>query len=303
MTKTKPGVRTAAPFAQRELRSAPLSLTNDGQLSLFFVGVGAAFSKRRYQTNLLIVKGDDHLLVDCGTRTPQAFHELGLPIAGVRNYFVTHSHADHVGGLEEVMLVNRYGTRNRPHIWITEAFQTPLWDMSLRGGNAFNEESEGRNLSFTDYWQVHRPEWKPGFPRETYEFQVGSIRLQAFRTMHVPGSAAGWSQSFWSTGLVIDGRVLYTGDTRFDPALLDEAGERHDIEAVFHDCQFTPPGGVHASLDELRTLPADLKRKMVLMHYGDDWEAHRDRVEEGGFWGLAPQWAYLDFPERTPGRA
>ena len=57
-------------------------------LELFFIGVGSAFTKRQYQTNLLIVKGDDHLLIDCGTKCSQAFHELGVPIGEVKNFLI-----------------------------------------------------------------------------------------------------------------------------------------------------------------------------------------------------------------------
>ena len=38
-------------------KPARLDLTNDGELSLFFVGCGSAFAKTLNQTNLLIVKG------------------------------------------------------------------------------------------------------------------------------------------------------------------------------------------------------------------------------------------------------
>ena len=304
MTKTKPPLDLGSPYTVHELDEGKLRLTNDGQLSLFFLGVGSAFSKRHYQTNLLIVKGQDHLLVDCGTKTPQAFYELGLPVAHVKNYYLTHSHADHIGGLEEVMLVARYGTQTRPHVWITESYQNALWDMSLRGGGAFNEESDGKNLAFGDMWQIHRPRWKGGYPRETYEFEVGSIRLTAFRTMHVPGNAATWEEAFWSTGLVIDGRVLFSGDTKYDPVLITDYASRFPIETIFHDCQFFPPGGVHASIDELKNLPSDLKARMLLMHYGDDWEKNVAKVSDFGFQGLVRQWVYYDFAKpKTAGRA
>lgn len=304
MTKMKPAPRQAPAYTLREPNDQKLSLTNDGRLSLFFLGVGSAFSKRHYQTNLLIVKGDDHLLIDCGTKTPQAFHELGLPIAHIKNYFLTHSHADHIGGLEEVMLVARYGTQTKPNVWITEIYQNNLWDMSLRGGGAFNEENNGKNLTFGDMWQIHRPRWQAGYPRETYAFEVGSIRLKAFRTMHIPGNAKDWQDSFWSTGLVIDDRILFSGDTKFDRAMVEDYTTLFPIETIFHDCQFFPPGGVHASIEELKDLPADLKAKTVLMHYGDDWEKNSARVKDLGFESLARQWTYYDFkPSKSLGKA
>ena len=100
----------------RKFKKGPLTLTNKGELCLFFVGVGSAFSKAHYQTNLLIIKGDDHLMVDCGTKAPQALFELGVPVTSVKNWLITHSHADHIGGLEEVMLMGRYVTREKPTI-------------------------------------------------------------------------------------------------------------------------------------------------------------------------------------------
>ena len=47
--------------------SDKVEFTNDGRLSLFFVGTGSAFSKEFFQNNLIIVKGNDHILIDCGT--------------------------------------------------------------------------------------------------------------------------------------------------------------------------------------------------------------------------------------------
>lgn len=279
----------------RGLDKKPLSLTNDGQLSLFFVGVGSAFSKKHYQTNLLIVKGQDHLMVDCGTKTPQAFYELGLPITQLKNYFITHSHADHIGGLEEVMLMSRYMLRTKPNIWITEGYQHILWDMSLRGGSAFNEEEAGINLEFGDLWKVHRPHWCQGYPRETYEFNVGSLNVKIFRTMHTPGTTTNWQESFWSTGLLLDDRIFFSGDTKFDKDLLDTFPQKFDLEYIFHDCQFFPPGGVHASIEELKDLDPKLKEKMILVHYGDDWEKNQTKVDEYGFHSLAQQWMFYDF--------
>ncbi|MGC8766060.1 MAG: MBL fold metallo-hydrolase, partial [Brevinematia bacterium] len=91
-----------------EFKDKKLSLKNDGYLSLFFIGVGSAFTKKHYQTNLLIIKGDKHLLIDCRTKCPQGLYNIGLSVTDIENYLITHSHADHIGGLEEVGLINRY---------------------------------------------------------------------------------------------------------------------------------------------------------------------------------------------------
>ena len=50
--------------------------TNAGQLSVFFLGTGSAFTKLNFQNNILIIKGEDHVLVDCGSLCPLAFADF-----------------------------------------------------------------------------------------------------------------------------------------------------------------------------------------------------------------------------------
>jgi hypothetical protein len=42
-------------------------------------------------------------------------------------------------------------------------------------------------------------------------------------------------------------------------------------EVMFHDTQLYS-GGVHASYEELMTLPDEVRKKMYLYHYGDNWD-------------------------------
>ena len=276
------------------LEDRPFSLSNDGNLELFFLGVGSAFTKRNFQTNLLIIKGKDHLLIDCGTKCPQAFFELGVPVTDVRNILITHSHADHIGGLEEVALLGRYVTKRKPNIVVNETYQHILWDMSLRGGSAFNEEEAGDILGFHDFFDITRPSWLHNYPRESFSARIGEIDIKMMRTMHIPDSSFNWQSSFWSCGIIIDNRILFTSDTRYDPELIISFDEIFDLEMIFHDCQFFT-GGVHASLDELNMLPPEIKNKTYLTHYGDTWENFEAAVKEYGFGGLAKQHTHYIF--------
>jgi ribonuclease BN (tRNA processing enzyme) len=272
----------------RTLKEQPFAFTNSGELELFFLGVGSAFTKRNYQTNLLIIKGEDHLLVDCGTKCPQSFYELGSQITDVRNLLITHSHADHIGGLEEATLLGRYVTKRKPRIVINETYQHILWDMSLRGGSAYNEEDAGDILGFHDFFEVIRPLWLHNYPRETFNANIGSINVKMMRTMHIPDSSGDWQSSFWSCGLIIEDRVLFTSDSRYDPDLVLSFDEMFNFEVIFHDCQFFT-GGVHAGLEEIKQLPENIKKKMYLSHYGDNWEDFEEKVAQYGFAGLAKQ--------------
>jgi hypothetical protein len=276
------------------LENRKLSLSNNGNLELFFVGVGNAFTKRQYQTNLLVIKGNDHLLVDCGTRCPNALYDLGIGITDIRNILITHSHADHIGGLEEAAIMGRFFAHRKPFMVINEAYQEILWNMSLRGGLGFNEAAPGSCACFSDYFDVIRPEWVPGYPRESYSASVGGIGVRLIRTKHIPDSAPDWSHSFWSCCVMIDDRVLFTSDTRFDPELLNFCDREFKLEGIFHDCQFFT-GGVHAGLEELSGLPEAMKKKIHLTHYGDNWEQFAASVRERGFSELARQHVFYTF--------
>jgi ribonuclease BN (tRNA processing enzyme) len=276
------------------LKDRKFSLTNDGKLELFFIGVGSAFTKRHYQTNLLLIKGKDHLLIDCGTKGTQALYELGIPVTNIKNFLITHSHADHIGGLEEVALMGRYATKKKPVMIINETYQHILWDMSLRGGSAYNEEEAKDTLSFSDFWNIIRPQWLPDYPRETYSARLGGMDIKMMRTKHIPDSSYDWQSSFWSCGVIIDERILFTSDTRYDYDLIDFYEKKFNLEAIFHDCQFFT-GGVHASLEEIKQFPPDVKSKMYLTHYGDNWEEFEDKIEKYGFAGLAKQHVYYVF--------
>ncbi len=282
------------PLKTRVPKSKKLPLTNSGALSLFPVGCGSAFSKNLYQNNFLIVKGEDHLMIDCGTRTPEALSTLGRPVTEIENWLITHSHADHIGGLEEVMLMSRYFTRTKPNVVITADYQRSLWNFSLKGGTGPSEMHDGIELQFSDFWNVQRPESLSGYPRETYHTTIGKIDVKAVRTRHFPQQARTWSESAYSIGLILDDRIFFTGDTQFDPELLTSYDEIFHFDYIFHDAQFFT-GGIHASVEELSTLPESLRNRMLLMHYSDNFREHEKQVKKAGFIGFVRQGAFHTF--------
>ena len=282
----------------------PLQLETSGNLRIVFLGVGSAFTKRKRQSNFLIIQGDYHVLVDCGTLGSLALDDIGLSVTKVQCYLPTHSHADHIGGFEEIALVNRYITNslNKPKMIIVEEYQDLLWAKSLSGGIEFCETKEGKPLQLTDFFDILRPKEIEILGQKTWLYQHGPIDLVFMRTRHIPDSTTSIDEAQWCSGILVNNRVWVSGDTMFDrdyPTSFSEISE-----VMFHDCQMFK-GGVHASYSELMTLPAEVRSKMYLYHYNDNWDNPKTWVGtsdnftgdplQDGFLGWAQQQVAYDF--------
>lgn len=272
-----------------------LSLHKEEGLSVFFLGVGSAFSRLHNNTNFLVLKGNDHLLVDCGVSCKDALREYGLELLDIENFFISHSHSDHTGSLEEVAFLNRYVKQRKPNIIITDEYKKKLWNETLKGGLAYSTEKNRKIMTFDDYFTQVKPVKIKSAPRPVYQSQMGSIDVKIFRTLHVPENESNWKKSMISYGILLDERVLFTLDSKFDSELLSIMLEDYPhIEYIFHDCQFSS-GDVHAWYEELKTLPPEIKKIMYLCHYSDDYNAKNP--EKDGFAGFVQQGVFYNFDE------
>lgn len=252
-----------------------ISLKNENFLEMVFLGVGTAFSKKNFNNNMLLIKGDTHILVDFGYNAPYSLEKnTGLKPTDIEVFLPTHSHADHIGGVEYLALLNRYiGTKslNKPKLKLitTEDYVKVFWNYSLRGGLEWNEASKQKKMTLEDYFDIVYAEPHNHHYRNRFKIKFGEIDLEIFGTNHIPDDAKTQKQAFTSYGLMIDKRIMYSSDTKFDESLLDMYAD--DAEIIFHDCSFDA-NPVHASINELKKLPDKWRKKMYLMHYQDDWE-------------------------------
>ena len=69
---------------------------------LTFAGAGSAFTTDadNFQSNMVIETAEGRLLIDCGGDARHSTKALGLKPRDIDAVYISHLHADHIGGLE-----------------------------------------------------------------------------------------------------------------------------------------------------------------------------------------------------------
>jgi len=118
--------------AQTRARRAPERVHGDPAL-----GVGEAFAKTLFQTNFLIrpAQGEPSSWTAARPRLgPLA--RLDVDPRSATRVILSHLHADHIGGLEELGFTGRFRWGQRPTLWVPRAscpscgttLSRPEWD-------------------------------------------------------------------------------------------------------------------------------------------------------------------------------
>jgi hydroxyacylglutathione hydrolase len=231
-------------------------------LQIQMLGTGNAFAKKYYNTNALVTCEGYTLLVDCGFTAHHSLHELRFDLTRIDGIFITHLHADHVGGLEEFAFKMMYQYNRKPTLFVPDTLLDPLWNETLKGG--LDNPAEGITR-LDDYFHVKTVE--TGSP---FEIAPG-FTIETRATRHIPGK--------YSYSLIINAGLFYSADTKFDRELIDYVYHERNCKYMLHDCQLANPGVVHATLDELMTLPREIKERIMLMHYNDDKEHYVGKTD------------------------
>ena len=253
-------------------------------MKLSFAGVGGAFcGQNQWQTNAVLSKDDGerrNLLIDCGSDARFSLTELGVALPDIGGVYISHLHADHVGGMEWLAFCTYFNpTLDRLTLFCDLTLMHKMWESTLRGGL---DSIEGKVMTLTDYFDcqpiVANGSFKWGdaelTPVQTVHVMAGYQIVHSFGLMISVGPETAQNRAlrglFELTGdeAVADKRkkIFYTSDTQFCPnQIMKFYKEAH---LIFQDCEIgTPKSGVHAHYDDLKTLPSEIKRKMWLMHY------------------------------------
>ncbi len=228
-------------------------------LKITFLGSGSAFTlgEGNYQSNLLLQKNDDAMLIDAGGDIRLSLYEQHLTYKDIKNIYISHLHADHIGGLEWLAINTFFDDLylGKPNLFASEHIINDLWEKSLSGGlRTLQTES----ATLKTYFNVHSI-------KQNGHFLWNEVKFKLVQSVHVVTNYA----LMPCYGLLIDynnTRIYFTADAQCAPKQLLDYYEEATI--IFHDCETSEKRtGVHAHYSELVKLPPKLKKKMWLYHY------------------------------------
>jgi ribonuclease BN (tRNA processing enzyme) len=241
------------------------------------LGMGEFFSRKYYNSNLLLRLGDRLVQVDCPAPYRRMLGEAtaGMGVGGgaldygdIDDVIITHLHGDHSNGLEGLLLWRFYKERKKTRIHTSPEVIEDLWN-KLRGSMSWATDAQGRlfrGMALEDYAEV--VEWPAGSRQEL----AGAV-FETRRTDHsVP--TFGFRVSF-------EGRSFgYSCDTRYNEDYVRWLGE---CDFVIHECNAAPP---HTQYEQLLGVDPAIRAKMALIHVGDEFDVAGSaiRVVEQGRW-------------------
>lgn len=220
-------------------------------LSLRFLGVGNAHAIELGSSAAVIERdGEALLMIDCGPDALTAYlqHYQSAPKA----IYLTHAHMDHVGGLERLFFSTYFNVELCGKLRIyAHAALVPI--LQSRVADYPQVLAEG-GANFWDAFQLIP--LSRGFWHEGHWFDVFPTRHHAPMT---------------SFGLALLGSVVWTGDTRPIPEILESIAGSNEL--VAHDC-VVHGNPSHSGIEDIeREYPVDLRERLILYHYGSAAEA------------------------------
>jgi ribonuclease BN (tRNA processing enzyme) len=220
-------------------------------LALEFLGVGSASAIGLGESSAVLLRnGKPMLLIDCGPQVPSRFEEAygETPPA----LYITHTHLDHVGGLERLFVRQWFdeARRGRMPVFVAARMLPLLQERVASHPNALAEGG-------VNFWEAFR------MVPVTRGFWLDDLWFDVFPVRHHAVDAA--------FGLALRGSFVFTGDTRPVPEMLRVYAD--DGELVFHDCALKGNPS-HTGLDDvMREYPAELHPRMVLYHFENPEQA------------------------------
>jgi len=229
-------------------------------MKLYVLGVGDTFTEKHNTHSLLVEADGFRLAIDCPDSYRRVLRQArdkngatALDLFGIDDFLVTHVHGDHVNGLEGVGYFKHFAQKKRAGLHTLAAVKEPLWSERLAAPmSRLWNGTDFRSLAFDDYFA-----WSAlSLDAET---RIGPFGVRARVTKHhVPTSALLLSHGGRTLGI--------SSDTAFDPSLVEWLAE---ADLVVHETNYGP---AHTAYADLVGCADDVKKKMRLIHYPDEFD-------------------------------
>lgn len=229
-------------------------------MHLMFLGVSSALSAgyKNFNSNMLLTsKSGKNLLIDCGYDIKHSLFEQNMSHGDIDAVYISHLHADHVGGLEWLGFSKYFIDKNVSTLFISNIIKDKLWNNVLSGGMSCLESAEA---SINTFFNVHTI-MHNSFIWEDINFELVKVKHSYSNQREIP--------CFGLLIKVAKKKIFITTDTRYCPNLLMPIFEKADI--IFHDCETSIQISMqHARYNDLKLLPSQIRAKMWLYGYGND---------------------------------
>jgi phosphoribosyl 1,2-cyclic phosphodiesterase len=248
-------------------------------LALRFLGVGSAQAVELGSSGAVLERdGAPMLLIDCGPETLTRYESVYATMP--RAIYITHTHMDHVGGLERLFYRAYFdpSLKGRIKIYTHAALVTHL---QSRVADYPDVIAEG-GANFWDAFVL--VPCTRGFWHEGLWFDVFPTRHHAPMT---------------SFGLALRGAFAWTGDTRPVPEMLSQYAPAPAV--IAHDCALHGNPS-HTGVDDIeREYDDDIRIRLMLYHYGsaadgDALAARGHRVAKAGDVAALPEHTMASLP-------
>ena len=220
------------------------------------IGTGDAFSTCRAGSSAVVLAPHGQVLIDAPDglfrALGEASHLSGVRIAPdtIDDILLTHLHADHANGLEMLgfrrWVDRRAGKGCLPRLHTPASVAARLWERLAPSMD------QGGKATLADYFDVR-------LLPQGGACEVAGLSVRHRMTQH----------SIPCCGFLLQagGRTLgWSGDTVFDP---EHVAWLRGADLIVHE---TSESAIHTPIAALNALPAELRRKVRLIHMADGFD-------------------------------